>query len=193
MEWTTTVAASVRGTPLPGPRDSEERLQNQALAPTVARIARRFHAGEHARGLAAMAAAIMLAWLLWSLRRPIPAVDDVDLRDLSAFLIAMPLLAPLAWVQHLVVVIPALMLILTRTTALSSRNGVALALFGFLTLALNREFLGRTLYIDLLTYGLHTAALLLLLATLAATNGRTTTPARGRRCSDADAQRAELA
>lgn len=77
---------------------------------------------------------------------------------------ATPLLAPLAWIQHLVVVVPALALLLAPPATRGLR--VALGVFAFLTLALNREFLGRSLYLELLTYGLHTIAVLLLLALL---------------------------
>lgn len=169
MEWTTTVAASVRGDPLPGPRDSEERVQNQALAPTVVRVARRLGAPEPAPWLGAGASAALLAWLVWATRRPAPITSPVWLCGLSATLLATPLLAPVAWVQHLVVVVPGLMVILTAdrgVPALASARGAAVCLYAFLALGLNREVLGRGLYLELLTYGLHTAALLLLLAVL---------------------------
>lgn len=169
MEWTTTVAASVRGTPLPGPRDSEERVQNQALAPAVVRLAQRLGAPEHARWLGAAASAAVLTWLMWTTRRPQPIVSPAWLREASAVLVATALLSPVAWIQHLVVVVPGLMVILTAARAASSLavlRGGALALYAFLALALNREVLGRVLYLDLLTYGLHTVALLVLLAVL---------------------------
>jgi hypothetical protein len=43
---------------------------------------------------------------------------------------------------------------------------IAVGVYAFLALVLNRELLGRAAYLELLTWGLHTIALLLLLAVL---------------------------
>jgi hypothetical protein len=201
VEWSTTVAASVRGAPLPGPRDSEERVQNQALAPAVVRIVRHLGEPEHAPWLGAAASVAVLAGLIGATRRSPPIASAAWLRQVSSVLIAMPLLAPVAWVQHLVVVIPGLFLILTTARATPTTGGARSVVqarmrrhppwtrwrvlprsrrgrtrrrvsstprsaFMLLALVLNREVLGRSAYLELLTWGLHTVALLLLLAIL---------------------------
>jgi hypothetical protein len=84
-------------------------------------------------------------------------------------LILATLLAPIAWVQHLVLAIPAIYLIVADWVA--NRNfGVtaktAMVLYIILALLLNRVILGKARYLALLDYHVHTVCMLLLLGVL---------------------------
>jgi hypothetical protein len=106
----------------------------------------------------------LVAW--WS--RPSQAHAPTWLTQASAVLILSALLSPLAWVQHLVLLIPALYLIVARqrTAGLGAAATTAMAVYFVLAVLLNRELIGRSAYLVFLAHGLHTACMLLALAVL---------------------------
>jgi len=181
-QWTQTALASLRGAPLAVARESEARVQNQALRPVLERLAASSVASDDSgaapatdagtrRGAAAAAPLLLLALCAaWSRHRT--AAGDADRLPLeaAAVLLLMALLSPVTWVQHLVVVLPALTLLVADGLAAPRprRRLAALIPFALLALVLNREILGRAAYVALLSYGLHTWAVLLLLVLLCA-------------------------
>jgi hypothetical protein len=79
------------------------------------------------------------------------------------------LLSPVTWTQHLVMVIPTLFLIIAQGLGVGglSRIGKSgLALFAVLALVLNRSVVGKSAYLTLLGYHIHTVAMLIMLALL---------------------------
>jgi len=197
-EWLRVAFASATGVPSGGARESEERLQNQALRPTLARYCRAPGVAasppavqSDAPGptgpaspcyfptLATVAAIGLVAWWIRArsarhparrpgLREQSPGLHDPLLTEASAVLILSVLLSPVAWVQHLVVVIPALYLIAAqrRTDGLGGAATAAMVLYFVLSVLLNREVLGRDRYLFLLAHGLHTLCMLIVLAVL---------------------------
>jgi alpha-1,2-mannosyltransferase len=169
--WVDTALASAAGAPQPAPRASEARVQNQSLRRVLA--ARTDPSGQ--LGFA-VAAAALLAALMWWTRRPDPLPGDAPrwLAELAAVLLAALLLSPVTWVQHAVLVLPALYLVVARADAARwpAPAVAGLALFAVLALLLNRELLGRDRYLELLAAGLHTGAVLLLLGMVMATAPR---------------------
>ena len=188
-EWLRAAYASASGAPSGGAKESEERLQNQALRPVLARyrtsaaaalpagsddepdtsgdtLARRTDASR----IPALATIALVALAAWWSRRPTPSgVGPTWLVELSAVLILSVLLSPVAWVQHFVVAIPALYLIVAAqrgSPGLSLPATGAMALYFLLAVLLNRELLGRAAYLTLLGHGLHTVGMLLILAVL---------------------------
>jgi alpha-1,2-mannosyltransferase len=171
-QWITTVGASVAGTASGGEKASEERPQNQSLRATVARLF-----GAHLpTPVSHLPSIVIIALVAWWSRRPWSGPGDPRwLAGASAVLIVSVLLSPATWVQHLVVVIPALYLIAAAARGarrLPPAAMAAMALYAVLALGLNREVLGRAVYVALLADGLHTACLLLVLGVL-----MTSTPA----------------
>lgn len=178
QEWLRTAAASAAGAAQGGAAESESRVQNQALRPQVAR-AIGAPWGNAAGVLAGLALLGVVAW--WSRSGAGDAADWPA--QASAVMILSLLLSPVTWVQHLVLLVPALYLIVARgAPAWTPAARAALALYAICALLLNRELLGRELYLVLLAHGLHTAAMLLVLALLlraAAPSGRTAAPCAG--------------
>jgi hypothetical protein len=79
------------------------------------------------------------------------------------------MLAPIAWVQHLVLAIPAIYLIAADWFAKRNFGVVAksaMVLYVILALLLNRTILGKARYLGLLEYHVHTICMLLLLGVL---------------------------
>jgi alpha-1,2-mannosyltransferase len=184
-QWSRYAFASALGQPLPGAAESEGRIQNQGLIPVVARLTDgRDRPGEAAAGgrraLAWLAAAALVSLFAWRTR----SRDEAAwLLDAAAALLLMALLSPVVWVQHLVVALPALYLIAAegRATTAEGRASTAegraicplgrpwaavMGLYAVLSLLLNREVLGRDVYLLLLGAGLHTVCMLLLLTVL---------------------------
>jgi len=187
-EWTRTALHSVLGDPSPGVRESEQRVQNQSLKLAVTRYLVTYPKGHSLRlshpayvsfwdldpGTARWAVAgVLCAFLLlcaWRMRRRYRGPDDPTwLLECGAVLILALLLSPVTWTQHLVLVIPALYLIATEGCAIRPLGAVASAAMGayaVMALVLNREILGRDLSLLVLSYSMHTLALLLVLAVL---------------------------
>jgi len=173
--WLTYAGASVAGSPLPGAAASEGRIQNQALRPVLQRLlAPAVPPAEPAvvdaglpppvaRGLALALCAGLVAACVWRARRI--ERDRRWLPGCAAVALLSVLLAPLAWVQHLVLALPALYLIVAQglSRGLPRPAVAALLAYALLALALNRELLGRDTYVVLLGLGLHTVCMLLLL------------------------------
>lgn len=184
-EWLHMAIASARGQASGGARESEERVQNQAMRPVLARYIGASSpttgglGGDADVGAAArrdwivpmLAVGAVLACCAWWTRRPFAEPDDdAWLRETSAVLILSVLLAPVAWLQHLVVAIPALYLIAaTQRSApgLGAPASAAMATYFVLAVLLNREVLGREWSLALLAYGTHALCMLIVLAVLA--------------------------
>lgn len=133
---------------------------NQALRPAVAhRRAGRLPAawaGPVCQAFAIVAVAIFG----WFTRRPYGgSLGPAWLREASALLILATLLAPIAWVQHLVLTIPAIYLFGAR---------VATVAFVLFALVLNREVLGKGRYLVLIDYRIQTLCMILILVVLMA-------------------------
>jgi alpha-1,2-mannosyltransferase len=171
QQWIATAVASAAGTPQAGPRDSEVRVQNQSLRRVLGS-----HSGASPQLGFAAVAAMLLAAILWWMRTasPLPGDGPRWLAELAVVLVAALLLSPVTWVQHAVMALPALYLVVARADAARwpVPPVVGVALFAVFALLLNRELLGRAVYLDLLAAGLHAGALLLLLGLLMATAPR---------------------
>jgi len=170
QQWLRAALASASGVPSGGAKESEERVQNQALRPVLARACPAADpAAPHRAVPAGVSAALVVLFAWWSRRPPIGTRDPTWLLEASAVLILSVLLAPVAWVQHLVVVIPALYLIAAAQCSvrgLGKPTTTAMAVYVVLAVLLNRELLGRERYLFLLAHGLHTVCLLILLGVL---------------------------
>ncbi|MGH7207793.1 MAG: hypothetical protein ACREIL_00260 [Nitrospiraceae bacterium] len=84
------------------------------------------------------------------------------------------LLSPVSWVQHLVLMVPALYLILVeawRGGGLGRPARLALWAYVVFALVLNRELVGRETYLVLLGYGTYTLCMLLVLGLLMVRHG----------------------
>ncbi len=90
------------------------------------------------------------------------------------------LLSPVTWLQHLVLMMPALYLIVAEDRGvkkLGKTAASAMWAYVVLSLVLNRELLGRETHLLLLSYHTHTMGMLLVLAVLLLERpGETTTP-----------------
>ena len=179
--WLRTAAGSAAGVQ----RDavaakSEDRIQNQSLRAAVARNTdgcagvetdgeRICSPSTGARLAGGLAAALLIAGLAWHSHR-LASSSDGWLREGAIVMLAMLLLSPVTWVQHLVLCYPALAYLGGSAVPRSVRlpRGAGLAAFAVLALVLNRELLGRENYFALLAAGSHTAALLILLLLLVA-------------------------
>lgn len=184
LQWAEHASASVRLSPIAGIAAlSEARVQNQALAPVVRRwVTRRAPSvspppggGDTERAARTTATAAALALLLavaWLSRGARPR-NARWLPHASIVLIASALLAPVSWVQHLVVLVPALFLVALRRLDISrpaTLFDAGLIAYVVLALVLNRELLGRDSYLVLLTCGIHTAAALIAAGLVVASN-----------------------
>ena len=93
--------------------------------------------------------------------------DPTWLLECSAVLILALLLSPVTWTQHLVLIIPALYLVMVEGQAIRPLGVLVSAgmwVYVVLALVLNREIVGKDLSLVLLSYHIHTLALLLVLA-----------------------------
>jgi hypothetical protein len=185
-EWARTALRSVLGDPSPGVRASEERIQNQSLKLAVTRYLVTYPEGHSlrlphpayvsfgdldpgtARWVVAGVLGVFLCLCAWRMRGRYRGPDDPAwLLECSAVLILALLLSPVTWTQFLVLVIPALYFIVTEGYAIRPLGALAsgaMAAYAVLALVLNREILGRDLSLLVLSYSIHTLALLLLLA-----------------------------
>jgi alpha-1,2-mannosyltransferase len=95
--------------------------------------------------------------------------DPRWLLECSAVLIVAVLYAPLAWVQHFVLAIPALYLIVAEDRAIRPLGRLArtaMGLYFVLAVILNRGVVGEQASLLLLAYSMHTIGLLILLGVL---------------------------
>lgn len=117
--------------------------------------------------LSALGALVLAGWFCGATRRPYAREMGIRwLTESSALLIMALMLAPIAWVQHLVFAVPAIYLV-----AVSWFSGarfvpvvnIALAAYVILVFGLSRTILGKTGYQVALACHVHTAALLIIL------------------------------
>lgn len=187
-EWTRVALGSVLGHRAGLADKSEQRVQNQALRPAVMRYLvtypeshplRLSHPGYRpvmnlsavtANGLAAGVMLGLLATFCWRARRGYHGrADPAWLLECSAVLILALLLSPVTWVQHLVLMVPALYLIAAEGCgfkALGRPAATAMWAYVVLAIMLNREVLGKATSILLLSYHIHTLAMLLVLGVI---------------------------
>ncbi|WP_435017870.1 glycosyltransferase family 87 protein [Tundrisphaera sp. TA3] len=168
--------------------DNEVRVQNQSLKPAVARLLVAYPPGhplkldnradvafanirpEVANRVGTLAGLALLGSLaLWSRRRFIGPDDPAWTIEVAALLIAMPLLSPVTWMQHLAFLLPAVYLLVAEHRAfrpLGRPALVALGLYGLATVGLNRGIIGREASLLLFSFHVHAWAMLVLLALL---------------------------
>jgi alpha-1,2-mannosyltransferase len=176
---------------LSGASDSnEERIQNQALKPAIERMLIAYPPGDPrisqhpldgasfdlppatARKIALGVMLALLAACAWYARKPYAGPrDPARLPEFAGLMLMMTLCSPVTWLQHLAWVVPATWLIARAYLSGERRDPrfrVALGLYIFLSLVLNRELVGRENYYLLLSWHMHTVCQLLLLGMLAA-------------------------
>ena len=185
VEWTRTALQSVLDNPTPGVQASEQRVQNQSLKLAATRYLVTYPDGhplrvshpayvsfldldpEAVRWVATGIVGVLLLACAWLMRRRYRGPDDPAwLLECSAVLILALLLSPVTWTQHLVFIVPALYLIAAEGCgrSLGVPASAAMWVYAVPALLLNREVLGKDLNLLLLSYYMHTLALLLVLA-----------------------------
>ena len=187
-EWAGVAAGSVFGRRAPVAEESEVRIQDQALRPALLRYLVTYPEG-HALRLPQradvpildlepvtaerVASGIMLGLLAacaWRFRAAYRSPASREwLVQCSAVLILELLFSPVTWVQHMVLLLPALFLIASDVCAgggLGTPLRAAMALYVILSVVLNREILGRDRYLLLLSYHTQTLCMLLVLAVI---------------------------
>jgi len=169
-EWAQVVVGSLTGNRIAVAEDSERRVQNEALKPVLMRY---LETSTSAKKANVLATAAMLGLICtcgwWARRRYQSSASPEWLLECSAILIVTLLLSPVAWVQHMVCMLPALYLIVAEDRGmrrLGPPAAAAIAVYALFALALNREFLGRERYVLLLSYGTQTLCMLLVLAVI---------------------------
>jgi len=149
-----------------------QNIRNQALGPAIERLVAVCPWAIPVSGpaVSAISTLVMAGIFCWFSRRSYGERLELNwLAETSGLLILAALLAPIAWVQHLVLAIPAIYLIVADWVA--KRNfGVAassaMVLYIILALLLNRTILGKAGYLALLEYHIHTVCMLLILSVL---------------------------
>lgn len=186
-DWWRAVEGSVWGAPVGGAAASERRVQNQALRPALLRyLAPATQEPPHplaffgrppvinfpfpvANGLAMAACVLVVGLGAWSARGSRSPPATAWPLECSAVLLLSVLLAPVAWLQHFVVLVPAVYVIMAEHyggAPLGRQAAAALAVYVVLALVLNRELVGRAWSLELLAAGAHTACLLVVLGLL---------------------------
>ena len=145
---------------------------NQALRPAVAHLLAGRLPAAWAGPVCQAFAIVAVAIFGWFTRRPYGgSLGPAWLREASALLILATLLAPIVWVQHLVLTIPAIYLIVSGWFG-GARFGVgarvAMVAFVLFALVLNREVLGKGRYLVLMDYRIQTLCMILILVVLMA-------------------------
>jgi Glycosyltransferase family 87 len=120
-----------------------------------------------ARIISALGALLLIGAFCWAIRRPYTREMGIQwLSESSALLIVALMLAPVAWVQHMVFALPAIYMV-AASWFLSERapTVVSCALVAYLILVfgLSRTILGKAGYQVALACHMHTAALLIIL------------------------------
>lgn len=161
------------------------RLQNQALRPAVLRYLAAYPPGHPMRvahpadwsflRLSETAASrvatglglALMALCAWRFRQRYSAPDSPAwVAESSTVLVLMPLLSPTTWLQHLVLLIPAMFCLLAEDRCREPLQRTAktlLGLFVVLSLVLSRELVGKTGALLLLSYHVHTLCMLIVL------------------------------
>jgi hypothetical protein len=150
----------------------EGNIRNQALRPAIAHLLAARHSciaiSPHA--VSTTLALMIIGIFCWLTGRPYgERLGAAWLRESSGLLIMAALLAPIAWLQHLVLAIPALYLIAADWFAnhdFGFAARAAMAAYIVFALVLNREILGKARYSVLLDYHVHTLCMLLILGVL---------------------------
>lgn len=150
----------------------EGNARNQALRPAVMHLvkARLPLLRVSASAASAIAALILVGIFCWLTARPYgERLDRRWLRESSGLLIVAVLLAPIAWVQHLVLAIPAIYLITAdwfSNEEFGFLSKAAILLYVLLALMLNREVVGQAWYMVVLDCRVQTLCMLLILGLL---------------------------
>jgi hypothetical protein len=188
QEWNKVAISVFHDSPDLGRDGNEQRVQNQALKPALLRYLTTYPSGHPLRleeagyvdflnwplGLANRVATGMLlvagAIFWWYTRRPWhPSSSRIMFGETAALLLLMLLFSPVTWLQHFVFALPAIYWVVAEQQKKprgTTKWGIAA--FAILALFLNRAFLGRHIYLLLLSYHSHTLSLLLLLAMILA-------------------------
>lgn len=166
-EWTRVAWGSATGNLSPVARESESRVQNQALRPVLVRGLDKVVDAATANAMAAAAIAALAASSAWWLRgRGGGTAHAAWPLSCSAVLILTLLLSPVTWVQHIVLILPALYIVVAEDRGirrLGAPATAAMVVYVVLSLLLNREVLGKERYLLLLSGGTHTVCMLLVL------------------------------
>jgi hypothetical protein len=188
QEWNKVALSIFHDSPDLGRDGNEQRVQNQALKPALLRYMTTYPPGHPLRleeadyvdflnwpmGLANRAATGILlaigAIFWWCTRRSWYESDwRIMFGEIAALLLLMLLFSPVTWLQHFVFAIPAVYWIVAEQQhAPRAITKWGIGAFAVLALLLNRAFLGRHVYLLLLSYHTHTLSLLVLLAMILA-------------------------
>jgi hypothetical protein len=188
VEWTEVAAGSFVGRQTLYSTTNEQQVRNSALSPALSRYLVTYPA-EHplrrndpgyipilnlepqtAKGIVAVAVLGLLGMLAWSAGRSYQGPGDPAwVRECAGVLILAMLLSPVAWVQHLVWLIPALYVILADMRAQGGVSWPAWVMLGgyvIITQVLNYEFLGKRMGEAVLSYRPFTIGMLLVFGLL---------------------------
>ena len=187
-QWARIALGSVLGARAEVAEQSELRVQNQALKPALMRYLMTYPEGHPLRlshpgyvpflnlkpaTASRLATGVMLGLLAicaWQARRRYQGSSDPEwLLEASAVLLLALLLSPVTWLQHLVLLVPALYLIVSEDRGirrLGTPASAAMAAYVVLSIVLNRDLLGRETTLLLLSYHTHTLGMLLVLGVL---------------------------
>jgi hypothetical protein len=120
-----------------------------------------------ARIISALGALLLVGWFCWATRQPYGSVmGTLWLKESSAVLIMALMLAPLAWVQHMVFALPAIYLVAASSFSSNRTNfatNAALGIYIILVFGFSRTILGKAGYQVALACHVHTIALLIIL------------------------------
>jgi hypothetical protein len=188
QEWNRVALSVFHDSSDPGRNGNEQRVQNQALKPALLRYLTTYPSGHPLRleeagyvdflnwpmelanrvGTGVLLAVGAIFW--WCTRRPWRESNSrVIFVETAALLLLMLLFSPVTWLQHFVFALPGIFWIVAQQQqAPRAITRWGIGLFAVLALLLNRAFLGRHLYLLLLSYHTHTLSLLLLLAMILA-------------------------
>jgi alpha-1,2-mannosyltransferase len=168
QQWSQVALSVFRDSPDAARLDNESRVQNQALKPAMAGLlleepfAWPTVTANRLANLGLLAVWVLFCWrsrVRWHWSNP-----KIMLGQTSALLLLVLLFSPVTWLQHFVFALPALFwIVLEERTNPRVTTKCLLGLYVVLTLLMNRELLGREVYLVLLSYHMHTACLLLLL------------------------------
>ena len=143
---------------------------NQALRPALIRLMAGRIGVTPARAVASGIGLMVVGIFCWLTRHPYGnTMTSRWLVESSGLMILAVMMAPIAWVQHMVLVVPAIFLI-TAYWCSGRKFGIfasaAMAAYVVLALGLNRELLGKARYAMAQSYGVQTIAMLLVLGVL---------------------------
>jgi hypothetical protein len=188
QEWARSALGSVVGVRAEGVEANEERVQNQAFRPALMRYLGSSPAGlplraepaasrpvpnlspRRARDLAVVGMLGLVALFLWQTRRRYHGPDDPRWpQESSGVPVLALLLSPITWLQHMVLMLPALYLIVADACGgrrLAAPGATAIGMYVILAVLLNREVVGKGMSLWLLSLGIHTLAMLIVLGLL---------------------------